>query len=122
MFGLGLPEIAIILVVALVILGPKRLPEAARSLGRSLAEFRRASTEVRNSLMLESAAPERVAPASKSSGPAEAEVTPAPAAPAAASTPGAASTPAAASAPGAASEGASGGSHAESGPGDPLRK
>ncbi len=53
MFGLGIWEISIVLVVALLVLGPKRLPDAARSLGRSLAEFRRASNEIRNALVLE---------------------------------------------------------------------
>ncbi len=50
MFGIGMPELLVILVVALLVLGPKRLPEVARSLGRGMAEFRRASTELRQSL------------------------------------------------------------------------
>ncbi|MCZ6714429.1 MAG: TatA/E family twin arginine-targeting protein translocase [Deltaproteobacteria bacterium] len=50
MFGIGMPELLVILVVALLVLGPKRLPEVARSLGRGIAEFRRASTELRQSL------------------------------------------------------------------------
>ncbi len=46
LFGIGMPELLVILVVALVVLGPKRLPEVARSLGKGLAEFRRATSDV----------------------------------------------------------------------------
>jgi Tat protein translocase TatB subunit len=46
MFGVGLPELLVILVVALIVLGPKRIPDVARSLGRGLAEFRRATGEI----------------------------------------------------------------------------
>jgi Tat protein translocase TatB subunit len=47
MFGIGMTELMVIFVIGLLVLGPKRLPELARSLGRTLAEFRRASTDLR---------------------------------------------------------------------------
>ncbi len=53
MFGIGVTELGIILVVALLVFGPKRLPELARTLGRGMGEFRRASNELRQSLALD---------------------------------------------------------------------
>ena len=51
MFGsIGMPELIIIFVIALVIFGPKKLPELGRSLGRSLNEFKKASNELRSTL------------------------------------------------------------------------
>jgi Tat protein translocase TatB subunit len=51
MFGIGMQELLVIFVIGLVVLGPKRLPSLARSLGRSLAEFRRASNDIRRDFM-----------------------------------------------------------------------
>jgi TatA/E family protein of Tat protein translocase len=51
MFGsIGMPELLIILLFALLIFGPRKLPELGRSLGRSLGEFKRASNELKSTL------------------------------------------------------------------------
>ena len=51
MFGsIGMPELIIILVLALIIFGPRKLPELGRSLGRSINEFKKASNELRSTL------------------------------------------------------------------------
>jgi len=51
MFGsIGMPELIIILVIALIIFGPRKLPELGRSLGKSIGEFKRASNELRSTL------------------------------------------------------------------------
>ena len=51
MFGsIGMPELIIIFVIALIIFGPRKLPELGKSLGRSLSEFKRASNELRSTL------------------------------------------------------------------------
>lgn len=47
---IGLPELVIIFVVALIIFGPRKLPELGRSLGKSIQEFKRASNELRSTL------------------------------------------------------------------------
>jgi Tat protein translocase TatB subunit len=51
MFGIGMTELLVIFVIGLLVLGPKRLPELARNLGRGLAEFRRASVDIRKEFM-----------------------------------------------------------------------
>lgn len=65
MFGIGMTELLVILVVALLLVGPKRLPELARSLGRAMGEFRRASNDLRQQLneAVEEAQPEPERPA-----------------------------------------------------------
>ena len=49
MFNIGPMELIVVLLVALIVVGPKRLPEVGRSIGKSLRELRRASDEVRYS-------------------------------------------------------------------------
>jgi TatA/E family protein of Tat protein translocase len=50
MFGIGMPEFLLILVVALVVFGPKKLPELARTIGRTLAEFKKSADELKENL------------------------------------------------------------------------
>jgi TatA/E family protein of Tat protein translocase len=47
MFGIGMPELVLILGLALIVLGPKKLPELAKALGKGLAEFRRATDDLK---------------------------------------------------------------------------
>lgn len=54
MFGIGFPELLLIAVIALVVIGPKRLPDLARALGRGFAEFRRATEELKQTFEEES--------------------------------------------------------------------
>ena len=47
---IGMPEMVVIAVIALIIFGPRKLPELGKSLGKSIAEFKRASNELKNTL------------------------------------------------------------------------
>ncbi|HUI67687.1 MAG TPA: TatA/E family twin arginine-targeting protein translocase [Nitrospirota bacterium] len=53
MFGLGLPELLLIFVIALIVFGPKKLPELGKSIGRAMAEFKKAQEEFQESVRSE---------------------------------------------------------------------
>ena len=53
MFGIGVPEMLIILTIALVVIGPKKLPDLAKSMGRAMREFKKATNELKSSIELE---------------------------------------------------------------------
>lgn len=74
MLNIGPQEVLLILIVALVVVGPQRLPELARSLARGIREFRKAQDEVRKTVagVLEEPKPTRTAPKASSSTPAAA--------------------------------------------------
>ncbi len=103
--NIGLPELAIILVIALLVIGPGKLPDVASALGKSIREFRKAATDVQESAKLDAPiapapAPALIAPAATAPTAAPVVAAPTPTAPApntlaAAATPNELSAPAA---------------------------
>lgn len=59
MFGIGMPELLIIFVIALLVFGPKELPRIGKTIGRAMAEFRRASDDLKEGIQREMDAAER---------------------------------------------------------------
>ena len=53
MFGIGMPELILILAIALIVIGPKKLPDLAKSLGRAMREFKRATSEFKESIEID---------------------------------------------------------------------
>ena len=53
MFGLGIPELIVIFIIALVVFGPKKLPDLGKALGKGIAEFKRASQEIKDTIETE---------------------------------------------------------------------
>lgn len=53
MFGIGMPEMILILAVALIVIGPKKLPDLARSLGKAMGEFKKATSELKDSMQID---------------------------------------------------------------------
>ncbi len=54
MFGIGMPEMILILAVALIVIGPKKLPDLAKSLGRAMGEFKKATSDLKDSMQIDS--------------------------------------------------------------------
>jgi TatA/E family protein of Tat protein translocase len=54
MFGIGMPELIVILVVALIVFGPKQLPDLAKTMGQAMREFKKATSDFRRTIEVES--------------------------------------------------------------------
>ena len=64
MFGLGMPEILLILAIALIVIGPKKLPELAKTLGKAMGEFKRSAQDFKRSIDIETTVKDIEPPAS----------------------------------------------------------
>ena len=53
MFGIGMPEMILILAVALIVIGPKKLPDLAKSLGKAMGEFKKATSDLKDSMQMD---------------------------------------------------------------------
>lgn len=53
MFGIGVPELLLLLAIALIVIGPKKLPDLAKSMGRAMREFKKATGEIKESLSMD---------------------------------------------------------------------
>lgn len=53
MFGIGMPELLLILAIALIVIGPKKLPDLAKTLGRTMREFKKATSEFKDTLQID---------------------------------------------------------------------
>ncbi len=53
MFGIGMPELLLLLAIALIVLGPNKLPDLAKSLGRAMREFKKATSEFKESIQID---------------------------------------------------------------------
>ena len=53
MFGIGMPELLLLLAIALIIIGPKKLPDLAKSLGRAMREFKKATNEFKETIQID---------------------------------------------------------------------
>ena len=64
MFGLGMPEIFLILAIALIVIGPKKLPDLAKTLGRAIGEFKRSAQDFKRSIDIDTTLKDMDLPAS----------------------------------------------------------